>query len=136
MKRSEVLKLRKIIEEAVQSLADETAVQAVTLYPIWTENTAYDVGHKVQRNGKLYRCIQAHTALITWQPENAASLWEVINETYTGTLDNPIPYDGNMALVSGLHYIQNDVVYLCIRDTVNPVYSGLESLTGLYVEEV
>jgi hypothetical protein len=136
MKRSEVLKLRKIIEEAVQFLADETAIQAATLHPTWTENTAYDVGYKVQRNGKLYKCIQAHTAIVTWEPENAASLWEVINESHTGTLDDPIPYDGNMALVSGLHYVQNDVVYLCTRDTVNPVYGSLKSLVGLYVEEV
>lgn len=136
MKRSEVLKLRKIIEEAVQFLADETAVRAVTLHPTWAENTAYDVGYKVQRNGKLYRCKQAHTAIVTWEPENTASLWEVINETHTGTLDDPIPYDGNMALVSGLYYVQDYVIYLCIRDTVNPVYSSLESLVGLYVEEV
>ena len=136
MKRSEVLKMRKIIEEAVQFLADETAIQAATLHPTWEVGTAYDVGYKVQRNGKLYRCIQAHTAIVTWEPENTASLWEVINETHTGTLNDPIPYDGNMALVSGLHYVQNDVVYLCIRDTVNPVYGTLESLVGLYVEGV
>ena len=136
MKRSEVLKLRKIIEEAVQFLADETAVRAVTLHPTWEVGTAYDVGYKVQRNGKLYKCKQAHTAIVTWEPENTASLWEVINETHTGTLDDPIPYDGNMALVSGLHYVQNDVVYLCIRDTGNPVFGTLESLIGLYVEEV
>lgn len=136
MKRSEVLKLRKIIEEAVQFLADETAVKAVTLHPTWTENTAYDVGYKAQRNGKLYKCIQAHTSVVTWEPENAASLWEVINESHTGTLDDPIPYDGNMALEQGKYYVQNDVIYLCTRDTVNPVYGSLKSLVGLYVEEV
>ena len=136
MKRSEVLKLRKIIEEAVQFLADETAVKAATLHPTWAENTAYDVGYKVQRNGKLYKCKQAHTAIVTWEPENTASLWEVINETHTGTLDDPIPYDGNMALVSGLYYVQNDVIYLCTRDTVNPVYNALNELVGIYVEEV
>lgn len=136
MKRSEVLKLRKIIEMSVQSLTDDTALQAVTLHPTWTENTAYDVGYKVQRNGKLYKCKQAHTAIVTWEPENTASLWEVINETHTGTLDDPIPYDGNMALVSGLYYVQNDVIYLCTRDTVNPVYSALSELVNIYVEEI
>lgn len=136
MKRSEVLKLRKIIELSVQSLEAATALQAVTLYPIWAENTAYDVGHKVQRNGELYRCKQAHTAIVTWEPENAASLWEVINETHTGTLDNPISYDGNMALVGGLYYVQCGVVYLCTRDTINPVYNALIELVGVYVEIV
>ena len=136
MRRSDILKLRKIIEEAVQSLADETALQAVTLYPAWAENTAYAIGFKVQYGSKLYRCIQAHTSQVGWEPEAASSLWEVINEAHEGTLDDPIPYDGNMALTQGKYYVQNEVVYLCTRDTVNPVYGSLESLLGLYVEEV
>lgn len=136
MKRSEVLKLRKIIEEAVQFLADETAVRAVTLHPTWEVGTAYNVGYKVQRNGKLYKCKQAHTAIVTWEPENAASLWEVINETHSGALEDPIPYDGNMALERGKYYTQKGIIYLCTRDTVSPVYSALSELIDIYVEEI
>lgn len=135
MKRSEVLKLRKIIESAVQSLTDETALQAVTLHPEWASNVSYAVGFKVQHNGKLWRVVQAHTSQTGWEPENVASLWEQINETHSGAMDDPIPYDGNMALESGKHYIQNNVIYLCIRDTVNPVYNPLADLVGIYVEE-
>ena len=36
----------------------------------------------------------------------------------------------------GKHYIQNSVIYLCIRDTVNPVYHALSELVGVYVEAV
>ncbi|MBQ8830852.1 MAG: hypothetical protein IJ017_04590 [Oscillospiraceae bacterium] len=136
MTRSEALKLRKIIEQAVQSLSDSSALQAVTLHPAWTTDTAYSADYKVQYGGKLYRCKQAHTSQSGWEPENVPELWEQINETHAGTLEEPIPYDGNMALVSGLYYVQNDVIYLCTRDTVNPVYSSLESLVGLYVEGV
>ena len=136
MKRSEVLKLRKIIESAVQSLPDETALQAVTLHPEWASNVSYAVGFKAQRGGKLWRVLQEHTSQDGWQPENAASLWEQINEKHSGAMDDPIPYDGNMALESGKHYIQNNVIYLCIRDTVNPVYNALADLVGIYVEEV
>ena len=136
MKRSEVLKLRKIIEKAAQSLDDETALEAVTLHPEWASGVDYAVGFKVQRGGKLWRVIQAHTSQTGWEPENAASLWEQINETHAGTIDDPIPYDGNMALTSGLYYIQNNTIYLCNRDTVNPVYNPLADLVGLYVEIV
>ena len=136
MKRSEVLKLRKIIESAVQSLPDEAALQAVALHPEWVSNVSYAVGFKAQRGGKLWRVLQEHTSQDGWQPENAASLWEQINEKHSGAMDDPIPYDGNMALESGKHYIQNDVIYLCIRDTVNPVYNPLADLIGIYVEEV
>lgn len=127
-------KLRPIIEQAVQSLDDRTALAAVALYPEWAENTAYTQGSKVRRDGKLWRCIQGHTAQIGWEPENAPSLWEQINETHAGTLADPIPYSGSMALIKGLYYVQDGAVYLCIRDTGNPVYNDLKDLVGLYVE--
>ena len=128
-------KLRPIIEQAVQSLDDNTGLEAVTLYPEWAAGIDCAQGYKVQRGGLLWRCIQAHTAQIGWEPENAASLWEQINETHAGTLADPIPYSGNMALVNGLYYIQDGEIYLCTRDTVNPVYNSLAELVGIYVEE-
>lgn len=118
------------------SVDDNTALRMVNFYPEWAINTAYTVGFKVQHNGKLWRVVQAHTAQDGWQPENAPSLWEQVNETHTGELADPIPYEGNMALENGKHYIQNGAIYLCIRDTVNPVYHALSELVGLYVKEV
>ena len=90
----------------------------------------------MQRNGKLWRCRQAHTSQTGWEPENAASLWTEICESHAGTLDDPIPYSGNMALESGKNYSQDNKVYRCTRDTGNPVYNALSELVGLYVEEV
>ena len=130
---------KMLIEQQINTLAvdDNTALRMKSFYPEWTSGVSYAVGYKVQHSGKLWRCIQAHTAMTGWEPSLAtASLWEAINETHSGTIDDPIPYDGNMALVSGLHYIQNGVIYLCIRDTVNPVYHALADLVGLYVVEV
>ena len=136
MKRSEALALRRHIETAVQSLSDGEALESVTLHPAWAIGRDYPAGHKVRCNGRLWRCIQAHTSQTGWEPENAASLWEGINETHDGTLYDPVPYNGNMALVSGLYYIQDRVTYLCSMDTVNPVYNPLRELVGLYVEMV
>lgn len=113
---------------------DQTAVRMTSFYPEWQTDTAYTAGFKVQRNGKLCRCVQPHTSQSGWEPENAASLWEYINEVYAGDLYDPIPYDGNMALVNGKYYSQNGVTYLCTRDTGNPVYNALSELVGLYVE--
>ena len=136
MKRSEALKLRGIIEQSAQSLSDGTALKAVCLHPMWASGVSYAVGFKVQHNDKLWRALQAHTSQDGWQPENAPSLWEQVNETHTGELADPIPYEGNMVLENGKYYIQNSVIYLCIRDTVNPVYNALSDLVGLYVEAV
>ena len=128
---------RMLIAQQINTLIvdDNTALRMTEFYPEWAENTEYTIGYKVQRNGKLWRCRQAHTAQTGWEPENAASLWTEICESHAGTLEDPIPYSGNMALESGKYYSQDNKVYRCIRDTGNPVYNALSELVGLYVEE-
>ena len=132
----EVLALLIPMQINALEVDDNTALRMVSYYPKWATNTAYEVGFKVQWSGKLWRALQAHTAQDGWQPGNAPALWEQINETHTGELTDPIPYEGGMALKKGKHYIQKGVICLCIRDTENPVYNDLPELTGLYVEEV
>ena len=120
----------------ILNVDDNTALRMLEFYPEWASGTDCTAGYKVQRNGKLWRCIQAHTAQAGWEPENAASLWTEICETHAGTLEDPIPYSGNMALESGKYYSQDSKIYRCTRDTGNPVYNALSELVGLYVEEV
>ena len=127
-----------LIRQQINGLTvdDNTALRMREFYPEWASDTDYAVGFKAQRSGKLWRCLQAHTAQVGWEPENAPALWTEICETHGGTLNDPIPYSGNMALESGKYYSQSGAVYLCTRDTVNPVYSALADLVGLYVERV
>ena len=108
MKRSEALNLRKHIEDAVQSLSDAAALEAMVLHPVWKFGISYTVGYKTQH----------------------------ICETHDGSLHDPIPYEGNIALVIGKYYSQDGVTYLCNRDTINPVYNPLRELVGIYVEIV
>ena len=135
MRKSEAIKLRQHIETAVQTLPDSEALEALVLHPEWASDTDYTAGYKVQRGGRLWCCLQAHTSQIGWEPEKAASLWTEICESHAGTLEDPIPYNGNMALESGKYYSQDGKVYRCTRDTGNPVYNALSELVGLYVEE-
>lgn len=130
----EVLAL--LIPQQINGLTvdDNTALRMLEFYPAWKADVNYYVGYKVRYNGNLWRVVQSHTSQTGWEPENAASLWEQINETHAGTIDDPIPYSGNMALTSGLYYVQDWVIYLCTRDTGNPVYHALSELVGLYVE--
>lgn len=127
-----------LISQQVNSLTvdDNTALRMVEFYPEWTPGTAYTVGFMVQRGGKLWRAMQAHSAQAGWEPVNVPALWEQIVRIYSGTDTDPIPYEGNMRLENGKYYIQNDVIYLCSRDTGNPVYNDLADLVGLYVEVI
>jgi chitinase len=45
-------------------------------YPAWAPNTAYKAGEIVSYSGKNYKCIQAHTSLIGWEPSNVPALWQ------------------------------------------------------------
>lgn len=126
------------------SAADALAVQS--WYPILYETENYMEGDtitmnaKVQYDGKLYAARQTHTITRVYAPSlDTAALWVEVTEDYvdgkeTGTLENPIAYTGNMILEVGKYYEQYEIVYLCTRDTINPVYNDLKDLVGLYVE--
>ena len=131
---TEVISL--LLSQKVQEIEvdDNTALRMKSFYPEWKPGMAYAVGHKLTRGGKLYKALQAHTAQAGWEPENVPAMFTEINETHSGAMDDPIPYGGNMALEQGKYYIQEDEIYLCTRDTINPVYHDLSSLIGLYVE--
>lgn len=113
---------------------DNTALRMKQFYPEWAAGVSYTRGFKVKHGEKLWRVIQTHTSQDGWQPETVPALFEQINETHGGTADDPIPYEGNMALSKGLYYYQGGKMYLCNRDTVNPVHHALIDLVGLYVE--
>ena len=131
---SEVVSL--LLAQKVQEIEvdDNTALRMMAFYPEWEPGKAYAVGYKLTRGGKLYKVIQAHTAQVGWEPETVPAMFTEICETHSGELDDPIPYSGNMALEQGKHYIQDDEIYICTRDTGNPVYHALADLVGIYVE--
>lgn len=135
-----------LIRQQVNTLAvdDAMALRMIAFYPEWESNKAYTaengcpVGYKVVRGGKLYKLRTEHTSQDNWAPgaTGTESLWERIDETHDGTKYDPIPYSGNMALENGKYYTQDGVLYLCSRDTGNPVYHALSALVGIYVEVV
>ena len=135
MTRAEAEALIAALVTLRESATDEQALKVPSLYPAWRPGMDCKAGDRVQRGGALYKALQDHTSQDGWEPENAPSLWTEICETHAGTLDDPIPYSGNMALEAGKYYSQSGAVYLCTRDTVNPVYSDLADLVGIYVEK-
>lgn len=132
-----------LIRQSVNTLEvdDNTALRMMDYYPTFEElcdkaYTAEKVGYKFQYGGKLYKTRQANYTFVAHYPPKAGteSLYEAINETHSGTEADPIPYEGNMALTNGLYYVQDYVVYRCIRDTGAPIYHALADLVGVYVE--
>ena len=137
------LQLRPVMEQAAQSLEDAVALTAVELFPNWKElvtaNKTAAKGFRFQYEGKLYRTEQpAFTFVEHYVPgaPGTESLFSLVDESHKGTIEDPIPYERNMEVYKGLYYTQNDVLYLCIRDSGQPLYHDLSALVGSYVEVV
>lgn len=77
MTRGKAKTLRNLIEQLSITLDDATALTGVELFPPW-KIIAYSVGDRVQYNGTLYKCVQAHTAQSDWTPNATPALWVVV----------------------------------------------------------
>lgn len=137
------LQLRPVIEKASQSLEDAVALTAVELFPHWKElvkeRRTVVKGFRFQHDGKLYRTEQSeYTFVEHYIPgaQGTESLFSKVDETHTGTIEDPIPFEKNMEVYKGLYYSQYGVTYLCIRDSGQPLYHDLSALVGNYVEVV
>lgn len=75
MKRSELFRIREMIEKASASLPDADAIEAAELFPAWAVGVAYSVGERVQYDGKLYKVVQAHTSQADWTPDKTPALF-------------------------------------------------------------
>lgn len=71
--------LRKIIERMSADLADSDAWNVAELFPQW-KIAEYQTGDRVQYNGTLYKCLQAHTSQADWTPDTAVSLWVRVDD--------------------------------------------------------
>lgn len=149
LKRAKELMAQNTKEMNTLELSTMEALEVVEWFPQWGVDKGFTVGDTVTKglkfkyDGKLWAVLQDHTILEHYYPSiNTASLYVEVTPEYNengeelGTLDNPIPYDGNMILENGKYYIQEGTIYKCNRDTINPVYHALRDLVGLYVELV
>lgn len=130
-----------------RELTPEQRILHKDFAPKWGEDDGFKEGDVVAKGsfftygGKLYAVQQEHTILPHYYPsKDTAALYVEVTPDYTeegeeyGTLENPIPYEGNMVIENGKYYSQDGVTYLCTRDSINPIYHPLSALVGQYVE--
>lgn len=119
-------------------LTDNQAISVKNLHPEWKEfiGKSLSTGFRVLHEDALYKVRQDISVVLGNQPPSidTAALYEEINGTHDGTKTDPIPYNNNMALELGKYYIQDDIIYMCTRDTGQAVYQDLSDLVGIYVQ--
>ena len=115
--------LRPLIERAAVSLSDEDALEAVELFPAWAADTAYAADDRIRYEGKLYRCVQAHTSQAEWTPDATPALWtEVAKPGEIPVWRQPTGAQDAYMIGDKVHYpTADDPVYESLID--NNVYS-------------
>ena len=75
-----------LVRQQINTLTvdDQTALRMVEYYPA-PDAASYAAGDRIQYNGKLYKCLQAHTAQADWNPVDAPSLWAEVLAGQDGT---------------------------------------------------
>lgn len=134
---------RAEIDAANALMSDEEALKNKGAYRSWENLVKYSVsvkaGYRFRHGDKLCKTRQPEYTFVSYYTPGeigTESLFEVINETHAGTLEDPIPYEGNMELLKGLYYSQGGVTCLCTVGSGQAVFHALSDLVGIYVEVV
>ena len=122
------LRIKPLYQKGAQTFTDEEALEVKGIYEQWEKlcerGETVKKGYIFAHGADLYRVEQPkYTFVWHYVPGSVGteSLFSHVDEEHKGSINDPIPYDGNMALENGKYYSQDGVVYLCNRDTVNPV---------------
>lgn len=119
------------------SIDDQTSLRMKDYYPTFEEIVGTEVKEdfKFTYQGELWKTRQKHTVQEIYPPSvDTAALYERINETNAGTLEDPIPYDMTMRVYEGVYYLYEGEIYKCIRDSGIPLYATPDTLLNNFFE--
>ena len=123
----------------ITTFSNNDALKVKDLFDNWSDCIGQTVktGRILRTADGLWRVRQEHTVQAHYAPSiHTASLYERIVKDHAGTMEDPIPYAPPMEIFNGKYYTQDDVLYLCTRDSGQALTHNLSELVGLYVEVV
>lgn len=62
------------------TIDEVTAGEHISVFEEWKPSIGYVIGNLRKYNGKLYKCVQAHTSQADWTPDVAVSLWSTASD--------------------------------------------------------
>ena len=129
--------VRIAVKQARQVANDQDALTLKPLYKQWEKQIGrqLEVGEYLQHEDKLYKVLQQHTVQESWVPGvGTESLYMVIDKEHEGTLEDPVPWNVNMECFEGKYYIEDNVLYLCVRNSEIALQHEIINLIGNYFE--
>lgn len=120
MTRAEAIRFRDHLNTVIDSLDDEAAVDVFDLFPVWVIGKSYAVDDRIQYNDLLYKCLQAHTSQVGWEPDVAVSLWVRVDDPTIEWPDWRQPVGAQDAYAAGAKVSHNNKHW--ISDVDNNVW--------------
>lgn len=112
-------KARAIIEALVKVrdlVTDEQAAEVAALYPIWKNQTTYEVGTRILYNGTLYKVLLTHTSQADWTPDVAPSLFAKVLIPDENTIYPWEQPDSTNLYMTGDKVSHNDKIWISTVD--------------------
>lgn len=131
--------LRLLVPDKIAEVPDDTAKRMIDYFETWESRigTEAAAGERLTYNGVLYKCRQAHTISEAWNPKDTPALWANVSEESQeadGSREHPYAWEQGMTSYEGKYYTENGILYLCTRDSGNPLYFPISSLIGTYFQ--
>lgn len=108
------------VKLALTYLSDEEALTVKELFSEFESLIGQTLtkGTRLTYNGELYKTAQEVQVQEIYTPGSVGteSLYTHIDESHTGTLEDPIPAQKNMEYIKGKYYIDGDTIYLMNRE--------------------
>ena len=109
--------LRAALMDFAADVPDDKAAKYPMLFEPWEAGKAYAADDRRQYADRLWKCRQAHTSQVGWEPDAAPALWAAVDVAHAGTADDPIPAVRGMEYTYGLYYKDEEdgKIYRCVR---------------------
>lgn len=117
---------------ATPLMTNDQILQCVSVLTEWKEfiGGKMEAHQRFQFNKEAWESRQEIPVVLEGQEPgiSTAALYQRIESSHAGTQEDPIPYSQLMTVYKDKYYIQNDVLYLCLEDSGQPLYADCESL--------
>ena len=128
----------KMVEKG--EIDEVTASENADMFLEWDEKSSFKINDFRCCDGKLYKCLQDHTAQADWTPENSPSLWKQIGISENGIPEYSKPLSAADAYMKGDECMYNGVHKRSTIDnnvwTPDEYPEGWEDVTEEEIEKI
>ena len=125
---AEAEQLRLELNEIIEEMTDEEAVERPILFPTWKSGKEYTINERIRYGGRIFKVLQSHTSQEDWTPSRAPSLFAEILTSETGEPQEWQQPSSTNPYLTGDKVIYNGQIYESLID--NNVWSPADYPTG------